>query len=335
MDAVGNLVGGTGPNDGNRVAGSGGAGITVRTTSFDNTLLGNEVWANTGLGIDLEDDGLTDNDSGDGDSGSNDLLNFPVITSAEESGGTVTATYDLDVPANPDQYRVEFFVNPSGADPSGYGEAETFVSAVTTGPGTGLTHVFSGSAGDVITATATRIDTGAATGFSSTSELSAAVTVLTETATLWLSTAADVGSPSGAPGLGSWSAGSMLEFGDPSLAFEPPSTSGTFSLLADLDAQGQDGNVVLVGLDLVETATDVGASPTVSLLPGDLLLSTANDEMFVNWDTSTTEALSKDVVRFRPQTPGDYTSGTFSVLLDQPLGTVVDVSLVEVGHDGR
>ncbi|MDH5522337.1 MAG: right-handed parallel beta-helix repeat-containing protein, partial [Acidimicrobiia bacterium] len=41
----------------------------------------------------------------------------------------------------------------------------------------GLTHNFSGSAGDVITATATRIDTGAASGHSSTSEFSAAATV--------------------------------------------------------------------------------------------------------------------------------------------------------------
>ncbi len=146
---------------------------------------------------------------------------------------------------------------------------------------------------------------------------------------VWLSTAADVGSPSGAPGLDSWSAGSILHFGDPSLAYEPPSTSGTFSLLADLDAQGQDGNVVLVGLDLVETATDVGASPTVSLLPGDLLLSTADNEVFVNWDATTTATEAKDVILFRPQTPGDYTSGTFSVLLDEPLGDVKDISLVE------
>ena len=107
----------------------------------------------------------------------NDLLNFPVITSAVASGGTVTVTYDLDVPANPDQYRVEFFANPSGADGSGNGEGETFVSAITAAPGAGLTHNFSGSAGDVITATATRIDTGAASGHSSTSEFSAAATV--------------------------------------------------------------------------------------------------------------------------------------------------------------
>jgi CSLREA domain-containing protein len=332
VDALDNLVGGTGANDGNLVAGSGGVGILVRTNSTGNALLGNEVHGNGSLGIDLDEDGVTANDAGDGDSGSNDLLNFPEVTSAEDSGGTVSVTFDLDVPANPDQYRVEFFTNPSGTNGAGNYEAETFVSAVTTPPGTGLTHSFAGSAGDVITATATRIDTGAAYGYSSTSEISAAYTVTAAGGIpdgLLLSSAGDVGSPSGAPGLDSWSAGSVLHVGEPSLAYEPPSTGGTFSLIADLDAQGQDGNVVLVGLDLVETATDVGASPTVSLLPGDLLLSTANDETFVNWDTSTTEALSKDVILFRPQTPGDYSSGTFSVLLDQPLGTVVDVSLVE------
>ncbi len=175
VDATGNLVGGTGANDGNRVAGGGGAGINVRTNSFDNTLLGNEVWANTGLGIDLDDDGVTTNDAGDGDSGSNDLLNYPVITSAAESSGTVAVDFDLDVPDG--NYRVEFFTNSSGADPSGNGEGESFVGSVdvtvTSGVPTPASTTFAGTAGD-ITATATE-DLGGGS-YGSTSEFSAAVT---------------------------------------------------------------------------------------------------------------------------------------------------------------
>ena len=99
-------------------------------------------------------------------------------------------------------------------------------------------------------------------------------------------------------------------------------------MIADLNAQG-DGNVVLTGLDLVESAITVGGSPSVALQAGDLLLSTENDETFTNWDTSTTATKAEDVVLFRPQTPGDYTSGTYSVLLAAALGGVSDFSLVE------
>ncbi|MDH3292758.1 MAG: CSLREA domain-containing protein [Acidimicrobiia bacterium] len=176
VDALDNLIGGTGANHGNVIAGSTSIGVLIRTNSTGNAVLGNSVYANSGLGIDLEEDGVTLNDAGDPDTGSNNLLNYPVISSAEESGGTVTVTFDLDVPANPDGYRVEFFTNPNGADPSGNGEGEQHVSAVTVSPGTGLTHNFAGSIGDVITATATAIDSGATSGYGPTSEYSPAVT---------------------------------------------------------------------------------------------------------------------------------------------------------------
>ena len=171
----GNLFGGTAPGEGNIIANNGGDGIWLGPDAGSgNAFLGNSVYNNTGQGIDLNGDGVTANDPGDGDIGANDLLNFPVITSATESGGNVTVTFDLDTPAG--NYRVEFFTNPSGADPSGNGEGETYQSATTVSPGTGLTHSFPGSAGDIITATATE-DLGGSYG--STSEFSAAVTAVT------------------------------------------------------------------------------------------------------------------------------------------------------------
>ena len=81
------------------------------------------------------------------------------------------------MPANAAGYRVEFFTNPGGTNPAGRYEADTAHVHRHPGPGVGLTHTFAGSVGDVITATATRIDTLASSGYSSTSEISAAHTV--------------------------------------------------------------------------------------------------------------------------------------------------------------
>ncbi len=169
-----NTIGGTTAGTGNTIAYNTAAGIQLPTgAGTNNRLLGNAIHSNGGLGIDLGGSGVTANDAGDGDSGPNDLLNFPVITSTVASGGTVTATFDLDVPAG--NYRVEFFKNTGGADPTGYGEGREFLSAVTVANGTGRTHAFSAAVGDVITATATR-DLGAGS-YGPTSEFSAAVTV--------------------------------------------------------------------------------------------------------------------------------------------------------------
>ena len=165
-----NLIGGTGVGEGNTVAFN-DEGIRLESGT-GNAILANSIFSNDSLGIDLSDDGATANDGGDGDSGPNDLLNFPVIALATELAGTVDVEFDLDVPAG--TYRVEFFANQSGADPTGNGEGEEFLSAVVVGPGTGLSHSFSGSAGDVLSATATEQLAGPT--YASTSEFSAAVT---------------------------------------------------------------------------------------------------------------------------------------------------------------
>ena len=165
----------------NVITDNAGAGVMVPSTSSGTSILQNAMSGNgtstAQIGIDLlasGDDSLaapyvTANDVGDGDAGGNGLLNFPVVTSAVESGGTVTVDVDLDVPAG--DYRVEFFSNPSGADPSGYGEGETFVDFLDvvghTGGSASYSTTFAGSAGDLLTATTTE-DLGASYG--STSE---------------------------------------------------------------------------------------------------------------------------------------------------------------------
>jgi Right handed beta helix region len=116
-----------------------GTGVAVRSGT-GNRFLFNSIFSNDGLGIDLSnaaDDGVTPNDAGDGDSGGNELQNFPVLTSALDDGdGTVTVSGTLD--SEPDTtYRISLFAN-SACDPSGHGEGESFqaIENVTT-DGTG------------------------------------------------------------------------------------------------------------------------------------------------------------------------------------------------------
>jgi len=95
-------------------------------------ILGNSIFSNNGLGIDLDNDaepsttdGVTPNDLGDGDTGGNGLQNFPVLTSATASNGNITLSGTLNsIPKT--TFRVEFFDN-TALDPSGKGEGQTYL----------------------------------------------------------------------------------------------------------------------------------------------------------------------------------------------------------------
>ncbi len=172
-----NLLGGDGPELGNRIRYNGGraialnGGLTVR-----NAIIGNQIYGGSGgLGIDLNNDSVvTPNDTGDGDSGTNDLLNFPELVAAAFASDSVTIDYDLDVPAG--EYRVEFYGNPT-PNPLGYGDASWLLAVETiVHAGTGaerFTTTFPCGATEWLTASTTELLPGG--GFGSTSELSAAV----------------------------------------------------------------------------------------------------------------------------------------------------------------
>lgn len=114
MSGGGVLVGGTIAGAGNLIAHNVGAGI--RATSFTGTAraawVRNDIRNNGGLGIDLNGDGRTPNDGGDGDSGPNGLLNFPAFSAFSAPGGT-SAIIDvtLDTPDIGGNYpaRVDFY----------------------------------------------------------------------------------------------------------------------------------------------------------------------------------------------------------------------------------
>jgi CSLREA domain-containing protein len=127
-------IGGSGAADGNTIAFNGSNGVLVSHGLA--AILGNSIFSNTGLGIDLGGDGVTLNDAGDVDTGPNNLQNFPVLTSVSNSGGMTTINGRLNSAANT-MYRIEFFANDS-LDSTGYGEGQTylgFISKTTDGSG--------------------------------------------------------------------------------------------------------------------------------------------------------------------------------------------------------
>ncbi|MFV2070124.1 MAG: DUF2341 domain-containing protein, partial [Pirellulales bacterium] len=123
--ASGNTIGGTAAGEGNVVADNALQGVVVSDGGTGNQILGNSIYANAGIGIDLDYDGVTSNDSGDLIPGSNDLQNYPVITTAFTTGANITIYGTLNSTAT-EPVRIEFFSN-SAADPSGYGEGETYL----------------------------------------------------------------------------------------------------------------------------------------------------------------------------------------------------------------
>jgi uncharacterized repeat protein (TIGR01451 family) len=166
------LVGGPNSADKNVIANN-KVGI-VNVAAAHNTFLGNEIYNNDQLGIAFNyynSNNPTANDAGDGDTGPNDLLNFPIITQATENAGNTDIGLSLDVPAG--DYRIEFFSNTT-ADPTGYGEGETFIGyANVTSDGTGnqnFSTTITGTGHTHLSATATLIDAGTSSGFGPTSE---------------------------------------------------------------------------------------------------------------------------------------------------------------------
>jgi CSLREA domain-containing protein len=168
----------------NTIAFNGRDGIEIdnNDSATGNTISRNSIFANSGLGIDLMTGTETDvtnvptpNDGDnpntpqadpDGDSGPNDLQNFPVLTSAKTSSTATAITGNLNSAPN-GTFTVEFFSNPPGTD-----EGKTFLgtqSASTDGSGVASFTFKLGSkveVGQTITATATD-------GSGNTSEFSA------------------------------------------------------------------------------------------------------------------------------------------------------------------
>ena len=175
--ATNNRIGGTAgvstngscTGDCNVIANNGRDGVALNGAA-SGPILGNSIFDNddgdggngSELGIDLKDDGVTENDGDDPDLGPNGLQNFPDLTSATSQTSTnVVGTLDTD--GTEKDYRIEFFANSAG-DPSGNGEGERFLGGTTVSTDPSGDASFSATVaglaapGDVVTATATRLD---------------------------------------------------------------------------------------------------------------------------------------------------------------------------------
>jgi hypothetical protein len=145
-NAVNNSIGGATAKAGNIIAFNGGTGVVLRDQSVSNPILTNSIFANGNQGIVL---------SGNG----NDLQVAPVLTSASSSNASTVVQGTLTAAPNA-AYQIQLFVNPA-ADPSGFGQGQTYLATKTvTTNGSGVAS-FSFTikpalaAGEVVSATAT------------------------------------------------------------------------------------------------------------------------------------------------------------------------------------
>jgi hypothetical protein len=124
--------------DENVIAYNGGDGIAVVEDFVDtvnadgNRITRNAVWSNMGLGIDLGDDGVTPDDPGDLDTGANQELNYPVLTSALYTPAKTLIRGTLQIDVSPSLALVEIFK--ARVDPTGHGEGEVYLGSSVPAP---------------------------------------------------------------------------------------------------------------------------------------------------------------------------------------------------------
>lgn len=230
-----NRIGGTGPGEGNVIAG-GPVGVHV-DGGDDNSILGSSVTSTGGAAIDLSTinaaNGLDANDPGDLDGGTNGGINHPDLLAVEAAAGTARVSVRLDL--QPGAHRVEIFANPSGPGPAGTGPAEEFrgsADVVVSGVMT-VEIAVPGDPGETFTATVTEDLGGGA--FGSTSEISPAI-VAVAPATITVNSTGDQTDSS--PGDGSCGTGLLNSTGAPACtlraALAEMAVSGAATVVFDL-----------------------------------------------------------------------------------------------------
>ena len=145
----------------NQIKNNGENGVVVHE-SIGNTIRSNEIFENGALGIDLNADGVTNNDNGDGDAGANDSQNAPFIIRAVPSVSATNVEGSFNSTPN-STFTLDFYLNQT-CDPAGFGEGQQLLgsSEIVTNAngnaqlGTELSQVL--PSGSFLTATATNGD---------------------------------------------------------------------------------------------------------------------------------------------------------------------------------
>jgi uncharacterized repeat protein (TIGR01451 family) len=175
--ASNNTIGGAGGVGGNTIAFNGGtslafAGVAVPTAApgsgnvdagTGNAILSNNIYSNSGLGIDIGFNGVDLNDTLDTDVGPNNLQNYPLLFQASSQTGSRSTIVQGTLNSVPNTtYTIQFFNSDSTLiDPSGFGEGQRFIGQTTVTTNASGNGAFSATLpgqtfpGSFITATAT------------------------------------------------------------------------------------------------------------------------------------------------------------------------------------
>jgi hypothetical protein len=157
QDSSQNTLGGTNLGAANVIAFNEGAGVFVES-GINNTILGNFIDSNGGLGIDLGPGGVNPNDDNDSDAGANRQQNYPVIMAVTTNADDTITIHGL-LRSRPNAvFTLEFFASPA-SDPSEFGEGGSWLGRTNVTTATDGNRSFALSvtrpAGGFISATAT------------------------------------------------------------------------------------------------------------------------------------------------------------------------------------
>jgi len=117
------------------------------------------------------------------------------------------------------------------------------------------------------------------------------------------------------PGLSAWNKGETIQFGPPSFQLDPVSgtTNGTFASVFDLSFFSSSVNIDAIDY-VTQTITIGSGGNSLTLQAGDVLISTDGSETLTS--NNTLSVTADEVFLFRPTVAGVYTSGTFTMVLD-------------------
>jgi hypothetical protein len=219
-------IGGTTAGQGNTITanGVGGTytnGINLWATGTGNSMVGNSIYGNAGIGIDVDSGGVTANDNLDADTGSNNQQNFPVLSGAVTDGvGTVLLSGSLNTLVSITGLVIHFYATPAGTVNDRQGKRYLGSTGSLTSDASGNTSFsdYSLSAvvtsGEIITATATYTNNTSefSLGFVATALNSAPVLDSTKSPA-FNATLEDGGSPAGLVGT---LVSALVDFSSPS-----------------------------------------------------------------------------------------------------------------------
>jgi hypothetical protein len=155
------MIGGAGAGQGNVIAFNGGSYAIAVGGGTGNTIRGNSMHDNAGLGFDLVGDGVTPNDPCDADDGPNHLQNFPIITSVTPNASTTTIQGILNSTAST-MFEIDLYATAACINrPQGYVEGEIYLGGFQVTTDGSCNTTFSHDVpvvlqpGQIVTATAT------------------------------------------------------------------------------------------------------------------------------------------------------------------------------------